>query len=283
VDGRSSRRLTYDVFFACYRNVHPVVVSKLLSYIMWKTFTFLVDSLTRLNRHDPMIHRSGIATIEGQRKDFAMMMAHRSALAYCALLAFAPREIASGFQISTRTLVSSVQVRDGTWSTFVWGSVSGPNRSAASSLFVHRRCTSALRAEGSASSDDEVEGLFQSESEKKEAVGNLVEDDEWMGLSMELGELVRTAIIEDLKKNARDFLGKEEYKVGDISKEIDTRVKEEVARFRGCVTTCNESCYERLLGRQWRLTPESSHFILFCGIPVKMITSLGTSCSPWTK
>ena len=95
-----------------------------------------------------------------------------------------------------------------------------------------------MRAEGSASFDEE-DGLFQSESDKKEAVGNLVEDDEWMGLSMELGELVRTAIIEDLKKNARVFLGKEEYKVGDISKEIDTRVKEEVARFRGCVIACN--------------------------------------------
>ena len=47
-------------------------------------------------------------------------------------------------------------------------------------------------------------------------VGNLVADDEYMGLSMELTELVRVAVLEDIKKNARDFLGKEEYKVGDI-------------------------------------------------------------------
>ena len=30
----------------------------------------------------------------------------------------------------------------------------------------------------------------------------------------------------------RDFLGKEEYKVGDVSKEVDKRVKAEVARLR---------------------------------------------------
>lgn len=64
-------------------------------------------------------------------------------------------------------------------------------------------------------------------------VGNLVADDEWMGLSMEISELVRTAIIEDTKKNLSDFIGKDDYKVGDISKEIDSRVKGEVAKLRG--------------------------------------------------
>ena len=79
---------------------------------------------------------------------------------------------------------------------------------------------------------DKIE--FASEAEKKEAVGNLVADDEWQGLSMELSETVRVAVVEDLKRNIRDFfLGKDEYKVGDISKEIDTRVKDEVARMRG--------------------------------------------------
>ena len=88
-------------------------------------------------------------------------------------------------------------------------------------------------AEGEASSSSSEQELsqdtieFSSEEEKKEAVGNLVADDEWMGLSMELSELVRMAVIEDLKENAREFLGKDEYKVGDISKEIDTRVKNE--------------------------------------------------------
>ncbi len=47
---------------------------------------------------------------------------------------------------------------------------------------------------------------------RREEVGNLVADDEWEGLGMELSELVRTAVIEDLKKKSRDFLGKEEYK-----------------------------------------------------------------------
>ena len=55
-------------------------------------------------------------------------------------------------------------------------------------------------------------------------VVSLVADDEWEGLGMELTELVRVSIIEDVKKNARDFLGKDDYMVGDISKEIDSRV-----------------------------------------------------------
>jgi hypothetical protein len=74
---------------------------------------------------------------------------------------------------------------------------------------------------------------FASEEAKKEAVGNLVADDEWMGLTMELTELIRLSVIQDLKKNAREFLGKDEYKIGDISKEIDVRVKDEVAKLRG--------------------------------------------------
>eukprot|EP00980_Cylindrotheca_fusiformis_P010827 scaffold2447_cov110-Cylindrotheca_fusiformis.AAC.9 len=68
--------------------------------------------------------------------------------------------------------------------------------------------------------------------EKKKAVGNLVADDEWEGLGMELTELVRVAVLEDLKQNARNFLGKDDYKIGDISKKIDDRVKTEVAKVR---------------------------------------------------
>jgi hypothetical protein len=74
---------------------------------------------------------------------------------------------------------------------------------------------------------------FKSEEEKKEAVGNLVADDEWAGLSMELSEVVRIAVLEDLKKKSREFLGKEDYKVGDLTKEIDARVKEGIADLRG--------------------------------------------------
>ena len=68
--------------------------------------------------------------------------------------------------------------------------------------------------------------------ENEEKIGNLVADDEWMGLSMELTELVRCAVIEDVKKTTRDFIGKEDYKIGDISKEIDARVKDEVSTLR---------------------------------------------------
>jgi hypothetical protein len=77
-------------------------------------------------------------------------------------------------------------------------------------------------------SDEEIEKtLAKSKLSKEEIdqVGNLVADDEWMGLGMELSELVRTAVIEEAKKNTSDFIGKEDYKVGDITKEIDTRVK----------------------------------------------------------
>lgn len=71
-------------------------------------------------------------------------------------------------------------------------------------------------------------------TEEKEAeLGNLVADEEWAGLSMELAEIVRTAVVEDIKKNSRDFLGSEEYAMGDFSKEIDRRVKDEISNIRG--------------------------------------------------
>ena len=38
--------------------------------------------------------------------------------------------------------------------------------------------------------------------------------------------------MEDIKSNTRDFLGKDDYQVGDISKEVDVRVKYEVAKLR---------------------------------------------------
>ena len=85
----------------------------------------------------------------------------------------------------------------------------------------------------SSSDNDSTDGKSISAlEEKKEKVGNLVENDEWDGLGMELSELIRVAVFEDLKKNARQFLGKDDYKLGDISKEIDARVKTEVARMR---------------------------------------------------
>jgi len=61
--------------------------------------------------------------------------------------------------------------------------------------------------------------------EEVERVGNLIADDEWLGLSMELTELVRVSVVEETKKNAREFLQKDDYKIGDISKRIDGLVK----------------------------------------------------------
>jgi hypothetical protein len=69
--------------------------------------------------------------------------------------------------------------------------------------------------------------------EERRVIGNLVADDEWAGVTMELGELIKTAVIEDLKAKGREFLGKEQYKLGDLSKEIDARVKQGVADIRG--------------------------------------------------
>ena len=54
--------------------------------------------------------------------------------------------------------------------------------------------------------------VTRNEQSNEEKIGNLLADDEWEGLGMELSELVRVAVIEDLKKKSRDFLGKDEYK-----------------------------------------------------------------------
>jgi hypothetical protein len=70
------------------------------------------------------------------------------------------------------------------------------------------------------------------EEEKREYVASLAEDDEWRGLAMELSAVIVKAVDEDMKKLTRDFLQKDEYKVGDVSKEVDKRVKAEVARLR---------------------------------------------------
>lgn len=84
--------------------------------------------------------------------------------------------------------------------------------------------------------EEEIENVLSTtklSAEEVSKVGNLVADDEWMGLGMELSELVRVSVLEDVKKNTADFIGKEDYKVGDITKEIDSRVKDEVAKIRG--------------------------------------------------
>ena len=82
------------------------------------------------------------------------------------------------------------------------------------------------------SSEGESEEPVTAE-EKEEAVGNLVENDEWEGLTMELSEVIKMAVVEDIKTKTRDFIGKDEYKVGDITKEVDKKVKKEIASMRG--------------------------------------------------
>ena len=92
----------------------------------------------------------------------------------------------------------------------------------------------------------------------EEVVGNLVEDEEWLGLGTEMFIVLRSSLRESLKKNTRDFTGSEECapevpiepgaasgpvsvctdacaspradQLGDLSKEADKRIKDEVAK-----------------------------------------------------
>lgn len=99
-------------------------------------------------------------------------------------------------------------------------------------------CSSSSNSNSSPSDEEfEMEELTseeiqQQQQQEQEKIGNLVADAEWAGLSMEIADVVRTAVIEDLKKNSREFLNKDEYLVGDFSKEIDKRVKAEIAKIR---------------------------------------------------
>jgi hypothetical protein len=103
-----------------------------------------------------------------------------------------------------------------------WSSTTNLGSPSTTTLFNAAEPTDeemATALEGSKLSDEEVE-----------KVGNLVADDEWMGLGMELSEIVRCAVIEEVKKNTADFIGSEDYKVGDITKEVDSRVKVSVVK-----------------------------------------------------
>lgn len=97
---------------------------------------------------------------------------------------------------------------------------------------LHPRISGGIVVNAEADADAEVKEPT-TEEEKTEAVGNLVENDEWEGLTMELSEVIKLAVVEDIKKNTRDFIGKDGYEVGDITKEIDARVKKEIAGMRG--------------------------------------------------
>ena len=77
------------------------------------------------------------------------------------------------------------------------------------STYKHPHTFLTLYSSPDESSDVEtVEAIVLSAEEEKE-LGNLVANEEWSGLSMELTEVIATAVVEDLKKNSRDFLGEE--------------------------------------------------------------------------
>ena len=123
-------------------------------------------------------------------------------------------------------------------SIFAQNTVSGfavaRNSCVVSSARTYRHIPATLLFNAENPSEEEVASMMEKSklsTEEVEEVGNLVADDEWLGLGMELSELVRVAVIEEAKKNTSDFIGKEDYKVGDITKEIDDRVKVSAIRF----------------------------------------------------
>jgi hypothetical protein len=76
----------------------------------------------------------------------------------------------------------------------------------------------------------ETMAMTKAEDEK---IGNLVENDESLGLATELAIVFRSAVRESIKANVADFIGKDDYKLGDVSKEADARIKAMVADLRG--------------------------------------------------
>lgn len=94
-------------------------------------------------------------------------------------------------------------------------------------LRPHHSVPSQLAAEAKAK-DDGKAGLAKAESVK-----SLVDDDEWDGVTMELTSAVTKSIVESVSRNTKSFVGKDEYKVGDIAREIDARMKSAVAKLRG--------------------------------------------------
>jgi hypothetical protein len=84
-------------------------------------------------------------------------------------------------------------------------------------FFVPSRVSSRVVLSSSETGEEKSDAIDVSSStlseEESEKIGNLVADDEWMGLTMELSELVRVAVIEDVKTKTSDFIGKDEYKV----------------------------------------------------------------------
>lgn len=136
----------------------------------------------------------------------------------------------------TSGMLSSQQVTSFTGSSGLLIS-SGPRCPRAFFCPVTRSIRTAASADEDAVADaaeiDRTRVDSKLDEPTKNAIGNLVADDEWTGVTMELSELVKKAVIEDIKSKGRDFLGKDQYKLGDLSKEIDARVKQGVADIRG--------------------------------------------------
>ena len=76
----------------------------------------------------------------------------------------------------------------------------------------------------------ETMAMTKAEDEK---IGSLVEDDEWLGLATELAIVFQSAVRESINENVADFIGKDDYKLSDVSKEADARIKGMVADLRG--------------------------------------------------
>merc|ERR1719444_291486 len=77
------------------------------------------------------------------------------------------------------------------------GCAFAPSRFASSSL--QRPATFLTKPLYMSEGDEPAEKESKLSEEELETVGNLVADEEWMGLTAELGELVRVAVLEELE------------------------------------------------------------------------------------
>lgn len=64
-------------------------------------------------------------------------------------------------------------------------------------------------------------------------VKRMVDDDEWDGVTMSLTEAVVSSVLETVSSKTKSFIGKDDYSVGDITKQVDLRIKQAVANMRG--------------------------------------------------
>ena len=131
-----------------------------------------------------------------------------------------------------------------------------------------------------------------------EEVGNLAEDEEWLGLGMEMAIVVRSAFRESVKKNVKEFTGSEDCtplpapmdlapsdpnvclavaadKVGDLSKAADEKIKGEIAKLRG------KDEYERK-PLPAPVDPRTLRF-LTCGLRLRQWATCRSRWTPWSR